>query len=196
MKLNLFIKHVPLLGTVFLSALLLMGCAGLEDPFQTFYSPGYQNTISTTPLYLGAALPPATVDPSVEYVQIVSLEQAKAVGRAFADRGYRRIGMSMFESNWPTPHPEAAARMGRKLGADLVAYAVIGVGTRLESMPHVQYEPGQSFTGSASGFVGGKYGSISTYGRTSGSFHTQFVPEEIGRYLHVAHYLVKINKPR
>src|SRR5262245_28020040 len=182
-------KHVPLPGTVFLCAVLLTGCVGLEDPFQTFYSPGYQNTISTTPLYSGPALPPATVDPPVEYVQIVSLEQARAVGSAYAAQGYRRIGMSMFESNWPTPHQEAAARMGRKLGADLVAYAVIGVGTRLESVPHVQYEPGESFTGSASGFVGGKYGSISTYGRTPGTFHTQFVPQEVG---HVAHYLINV----
>jgi hypothetical protein len=189
-------KNAQLPGTVLLCAVLLTGCAGLEDPFQTFYSPGYQNTISPMPLYSGPALPPATVDPPVEYVQIVSLEQVKAVARSFAAQGYRRIGMSLFESNWPTPHREAAARMGRKLGADLVGYAVIGVGTRLESVPHVQYEPGQSFTGRASGFVGGEYGSISTYGSTSGTFHTQFVTQEVGRYLHVAHYLVNINKPR
>ena len=47
-------------------ALLLFcaGCAGLEsDPFQTFYVPGYQNTISPTPPYLGPPLPPAPVDP-------------------------------------------------------------------------------------------------------------------------------------
>jgi hypothetical protein len=54
--------------------------------------------------------------------------------------------MSMFESNWPTPHREVASRMGRKLGADLVAYPAIGVETRLESVPHLTYEPGQSFS--------------------------------------------------
>jgi hypothetical protein len=172
-------------------SLFLAGCAGLNDPFETFYSPGYQNTISPTPAYSGPPLPPATADPPVEYVQIISVEQAKSVARQLAAQGYKRIGLSMFESNWPTPHREAAAAMGRKLGAELVIYGMIGVGTRLQSAPRVTYEPGQSFSGTTSGFVGGTYGSFSSYGSSSGSLHTQFVPEEVGRYLHVAHYLTR-----
>jgi hypothetical protein len=77
----------------------------------------------------------------VQYVQVIDMEQAKSVARTLAAQGYRRIGMSLFESNWPTPHNEEAARMGRKLGADLVLYAVVGVGTRLQSVPHTTYEP-------------------------------------------------------
>jgi hypothetical protein len=176
-------------------ALLLAGCAGAEDPFETFYSPGYQNTVSTIPLYTGPPLQPASVDPPVEYVQIISLDQAKAIGRILGEQGYRRIGMSMFETNWPTPHKQEAAAMGRKLGADLVAYGIIGVGTRLQSVPHLTYQPGQSFSGTTSGIVGGEYTSLSTHGTSPGSFTTQYAPEEVGRYLHVAHYLVNIRKP-
>lgn len=176
-------------------ALLCAACADLNNPFETFYSSGWQNTVSPMPVYTGPPLPPATVNPPVECVQIISLEQAKSVARYLAAQGYRRIGMSMFESNWPTPHTDAAAEMGRKLGADLVGYAIIGVGTRLESVPHVVYEPGQSFSGRASGFVGGEYSWASTSGSTSGTFHTQFVPQQVGRYIHVAHYLINIKKP-
>jgi hypothetical protein len=39
-------------------SLLFGGCADLSDPFETFYGPGYQNTISTTPLYTGPPLSP------------------------------------------------------------------------------------------------------------------------------------------
>jgi hypothetical protein len=165
--------------------LLCAACAGLEsNPFQTFYSPGYQNTIGP-PLYLGPPLPPAPVDPPVEYAQVISLEQVKALGRHFAALGYKRIGMSMFESNWPTPHREAAAEMGRSLGADLVIYFMVGVGSRLGSVPHLTYEPGQSFSGMATS----PYGWASVHGSSTGTFHTQYTTEEIGRYLHVAHYL-------
>ena len=86
----------------------------------------------------------------------------------------------MFETNWPQPHSQRAAEMGRKLGADLVLYTVIGVGTRLESVPHLTYEPGQSFSGTASGFVDGNYGSVTTYGSSPGRFQTERTTEEVG----------------
>jgi len=40
----------------------------------------------------------------------------KALAAGVARQGYRRIGMSLFETNWPPPHRVAAAEMGRKLG--------------------------------------------------------------------------------
>ena len=175
-------------------ALLCASCAELSDPFETFYSPGWQNNVSPMPIYSGPPLSPGTVDPPVQYVQIISLEQAKDVARHLAAQGYRRIGMSMFESNWPQPHSQGAAEMGRKLGADLVLYAMIGAGTRLESVPHLTYEPGQSYSGTTSGFFGGTYGSFSTYGSTPGTFRTYRTTEEVGRYVHVAHYLKKLNR--
>jgi hypothetical protein len=99
--------------------------------------------------------------------------------------------MSLFERNWPEPHNEAAAQMGRKLGADLVLYAVVGVGTRLQGVPHLTYEPGQSFSSTTSGFLGGSLGSATTHGSTSGTFHTQVTTEEVCRYIHAVHYLTK-----
>jgi len=119
---------------VVVASLLCAGCTA-DDPFQTFYSPGWHNTISPMPAYSGPPLAPATVDPPVQYVQFISLEQVKSVARLLAAQGYRRIGISVFESNWPVPHNEGAAQMGRKLGADLVTYVVVGAGTRLQSVP-------------------------------------------------------------
>jgi hypothetical protein len=121
---------------VVVASLLCAGCTA-DDPFQTFYSPGWHNTISPMPAYSGPPLAPATVDPPVQYVQFISLEQVKSVARLLAAQGYRRIGISVFESNWPVPHNEGAAQMGRKLGADLVTYVVVGAGTRLQSVPHL-----------------------------------------------------------
>ena len=113
--------------------------------------------ISGRPAYSGPPLQPGTVDPPVEYIQIVSLEQAKSIGEHFAALGYHRIGVSMFETNWPAPHRDNAAKTGRKLGADLVLYAVIPVGTRLQSVPHITYEPGESYSGTTSGVIGGGF---------------------------------------
>jgi hypothetical protein len=178
------------LKLLFALCLLCAGCAG--DPFQTFYVQGYQmNGLTGRPAYSGPPLPEGTVDPPVEYLQIINTEQAKSLGEHFAALGYRRIGMSMFETNWPTPHSDDAAEMGRKLGADLVVYAVVPAGTRLQSVPHVTYEPGQSYRGSTSGVVGGVFGSFQTYGSTAGSLQTQYTSEEVGRYTHVVGYLTK-----
>ena len=178
---------------VVVASLLCAGCTA-NDPFQTFYSPGWQNTISPMPVYSGPPLSPGAVDPPVQYVQVISLEQAKSVARYLAAQGYRRIGMSLFESNWPVPHNEGAAQMGRKLGADLVVYAVVGAGTKLQSVPHLTYEPGQSFSATSSGVLGGTYGSVTTHGSSSGRFRTERSTEEVGRYVHAVHYLKNIGK--
>ena len=171
-------------------SLLCAGCAG-SDPFQTFYVPGNQTHVGPVPAYSGPPLPPAPADPPVEYVQIISAEQAKGFGAMIASQGYRRIGMSMFETNWPAPHRDAAAEMGRKLGADLVLYVVVPAGTRLQTVPHITYEPGQTYSETTSGLVGGNYGSFQTYGSTPGKFHTQYATEEVGRYSHIVAYLTK-----
>jgi hypothetical protein len=183
---------LPKITRAFLTASLLCAACAADDPFQTFYSPGWQNTISPMPAYSGPALTPRATDPPVQYVQVINIDQAKSVARFLTAQGYRRIGMSLFESNWPTPHIQEAARMGRKLGAGLVIYAMVGVGTRLQSVPHVSYEPGQSFSANTSGVFGGTYGSATTYGSTSGRLHVERTTEEIGRYTHVAGYLKKV----
>jgi hypothetical protein len=81
--------------------------------------------------------------------------------------------------------------MGRKRGADLVLYVVVPAGTRLQAVPHITYEPGQSYSGTTSGVIGGTYGSFQTYGSTPGRFHTQYATEEVGRYSHIVAYLTK-----
>jgi hypothetical protein len=136
-------------------------------------------------------LPPSNTDPPVEYVQIISAEQSKEFAATIARQGYSRIGMSMFETNWGSPHREAAAAMGRKLGADLVLYVVVPAGTKLQSVLHITYQPGQTYSGTTSGFVGGTYGSFHTYGSSPGTFHTQYTTEEVGRYTHIVGYLTR-----
>jgi hypothetical protein len=79
---------------LFALCLFCAGCAG--DPFQTFYVPGYQlNAITGRQAYSGPPLPPGTAAPPVEYLQIVSVEQAKSLGQHFAALGYCRIGTSI-----------------------------------------------------------------------------------------------------
>lgn len=147
-------------------SLLCAGCADLNDPFETFYNPGYELArTSRIPQYTGPPLNPANVDPQVYFFQPVTIEQAKSVNAMLAQQGYHRIGVSMFTSNWATPHREAAAQMGRKLGADLVIYIMEPAGTRLQSVPHLTYEPGQSYSGTTSGVVGGTFGSKPTVRR-------------------------------
>jgi len=43
-------------------------------------------------------------------------------------QGYVPIGISEFRSNWAKPDQEAAAEMGRKIGASLVIYVMQPVG--------------------------------------------------------------------
>jgi hypothetical protein len=142
------------------ASLLCAGCAD-TNPFTVFYVPGYQTDVGPVPAYSGPPLPPAAADPPVEYVPVISADESKRFAKTLAAQGYSRIGMSLFETNWPAPHRDDAAEMGRKLGANLVLYVVVPVGTRLQSVPHITYEPGQTYSGTTSGFVGGAYGSFS-----------------------------------
>jgi hypothetical protein len=87
--------------------------------------------------------------------------------------------------------PRSCRPNGPKTRADLVIYVMAPAGTRLQSVPHIIYEPGQTYGGTTSGFVGGAYGSLRTYGSSPGSFHTQYTTEEVGRYTHVVGYLTK-----
>jgi hypothetical protein len=60
-----------------------------------------------------------------------------------------------------------------------------------KSVPHITYEPGESYSGTTSGVIGGVFGSFQTYGSSPGSFHTQYTTEEVGRYTHIVGYLTK-----
>jgi hypothetical protein len=141
------------------ASLLLAGCAD-NDPFTTFYVPGYMTHVGPVPAYSGPALPPANADPPVQYVPFISGEESKRFGAMIANQGYSRIGLSVFDTNWSSPHRDEAAKMGRKMGADLVLYIVVPAGTRLQSVPHITYEPGQTYTGTTTCVVGGTFGSF------------------------------------
>jgi hypothetical protein len=100
--------HIKLL---FGFCLLCAGCAG--DPFQTFYVPGYQfNSISGRLAYSGPPLPPGTVDPPVEYIQIISLEEAKSLGQHFAAARLSQNRNVDFDANWPARTAMTPQRWG------------------------------------------------------------------------------------
>jgi hypothetical protein len=111
-----------LLGTAL--ALLCISCADQKvqsDPFQAFYKP--------TPYASSARITDSKVDPLVWVRPITAREDAKRVARMLIQQGYVPIGISEFRSDWANPYPEAAADMGRKIGASLVIYVMQPIGT-------------------------------------------------------------------
>lgn len=161
--------------------LFLCGCAAQSDPFQTFYSPTADGN---------AARATSKVVPSVLFYDPPTMQERDQELLALS-KDYYAIGISNFQSIWGAPHREEAARTGQKLGADLVAYWMRPLGTQLMSVPHMIFEPGQSFTTETSGYVGNTYGSFSSYGYSPGTLHTQYTTEQVGQYQHFVIYLVK-----
>jgi hypothetical protein len=111
----------PILATAL--ALLCVSCAiqtVQSDPFQRFYRP--------TPYAHSATITDSKVAPPVWVRPITAREDAKGVARMLIQQGYVPIGISEFRSNWAKPHREAAAEMGRKIGASLVIYVMQPIG--------------------------------------------------------------------
>ena len=135
--------------------LLCVSCATKSDPFQTFYTPTVYSNLATTG---------SKVTPTVYFYEPATAEEQRREDVAIIQQGYVPIGTSNFQSIWRNrqPHREAAAEMGRKVGADLVVYQMAYLGTRLMGVPHVSYEPGQSFTTTTSLYVGNTYGSFTS----------------------------------
>jgi hypothetical protein len=129
-----------------------------------------QQRSSPMPIYSGPPLSPGTVDPP-RAIRADHKPRASQERRSLPCRTRLQENRDVdVRSQLAATSQPGGAEMGRKLGADLVLYAVVGVGTRLESVPHLTYEPGQSLSGTASRFVGGTYGSFSTYGSSPGRF--------------------------
>lgn len=166
---------------VVLASLLCAGCAAESNPFQTFY----------TPYYGGLATVGSKVTPPIYFYQPTGQEDVRRHDVTLVQQGYHPIGVSNFQSIWAEPHREAAAQMGRKLGADLVVYQLFPLGTRLMTVPHITYEPGESFTATTSGYVGDTFGTLTTHASTDGTFNTQYATEEVGQYQHAVVYLTK-----
>jgi hypothetical protein len=179
------------MNIIFVAAsLLFAGCAD-NDPFTTFLVPGYLTHVGPVPAYTGPTLPPANADPPVQYVPVISVEESKRFGTMIASQGYSRIGMSMFETNWSSPHRDDAAQMGRKLGADLVLMLSSPLVHDCSLFRILPMSPVKTYTGTTTGVVGGALGSFQTSGSTPGSLHTQYSTEEVGRYTHIIAYLTK-----
>jgi hypothetical protein len=111
----------PLLATAL--ALLCVSCAVRtvqSDPFQRFYRPTPYAHLAT--ITYSKVVPPVWVRP------ITAREDAKRVAGMLIQQGYVPIGISEFRSHWAKPHREAAAEMGRKIGASLVIYVMQPIG--------------------------------------------------------------------
>jgi hypothetical protein len=116
-------------------ALLCASCAAQpvqNDPFQTFYSPtGYGDR---------AALTDSKVTPPVDYQVVTTNGNSNRIAVTLVEQGYIPIGTSNFQSPWGEPHREAAAEMGRKVGASLVTSSGCRVGYRPSSDPDATRE--------------------------------------------------------
>lgn len=174
------VKHACLLG---LCWILLSAPAFADNPFETFYY------LPSRPGPRVAAPAPAT--PPVE---LVLPQQVGGWIRAIQAGRYQSLGKSIFEHDWPEPHKDAAAKMGKRLGADLVLYAIAPARSEVRARRVVtpQWSPGEGgivhgFTlipGEGMAFTQGSY---SSPGYTTWNAHV--VPQTVTRYLHVAIYL-------
>jgi hypothetical protein len=175
---------------------LLSGCA--TSPFETFYMAGYTPPVQQNiPLYTGPPLSPGKVDPPVSFLQPTSIAQARGFAAGLASQGYRRIGVSMFESDWSSPHRKEAASWGKKVGADLVVYVLTParVITKNQAMGVIDSSP-RVETSTAYGTAYNPYLGTTTGSATSttfipGQYHTEIVSRQVTRYMHIVGYMTR-----
>lgn len=132
-------KRACLLG---LCWVVLLSAAFADNPcetFETFYSPS-----------LGGAAPFAGQS-RPQVLLLLTRNDVLAWKHEIVSGRYRKLGKSIFESDWSGPHRDAAAKMGQRLGAVLVLYAVGPVRTDVRARRFItpQWHPGEG------GFVHG-----------------------------------------
>ena len=103
----------------------------------------------------------------------------------------------MFESDWSSPHREEAAAWGKKLGADLVVYVLAPARSIVrnqamrvtDSSPRV--ETSTAYGSTYDPYLGTTTGSATSTTFLPGQYHTEVVPTQVTRYLHVVGYMTR-----
>jgi outer membrane lipoprotein SlyB len=180
---------------VALAALLLAGCA--TNYYQQFYT---ENT-NIHPAAKAALLPYSG------NTEVYSTNDQDKDGRELNRRGYMVIGWSSFQGGGAVTK-EQLIELAKKVGADVVLNKSAYQGSSQETMPLLQYNPGQTSTTYQQGTVNANaysntgrsaYGTANYSGTSTttspGTFSTNYVPVTVHRYEHVATFWRKSKPP-
>ncbi|MDD5140987.1 MAG: PDZ domain-containing protein [Verrucomicrobiales bacterium] len=183
-------KKLLLLTISFASLCFFTGCATAPNGFSQFYQDRAGASITNSPPYSGSTkIFTQSTNPTNDLMEILR-------------SGYGLIGVSAFQG--PPQSQDMLKSQARKVGADIVLFSCVYLGSQQTAVPFLQYHPGQSYTTTSSGTVnantwgsgGYAYGTGNYYGNSTttspGTFSTQVVPVTVQRYQYEAGFFRKL----
>jgi serine protease Do len=171
---------------------LLTGCVTAPNGFSQFYLDRAGTAITNALPYSGNT-------------QIFTTSSESNDVKELFRNGYALIGVSAFQG--PPQARNALMSQAKKVGADVVLYASVYLGSQQAEVPIVQYHPGQTYTTTSSGTAnanawgdgGYAYGTGNYYGTSTttspGTFDTQTVPVTVQRYQYEAGFFRETKPP-
>lgn len=169
---------------------VLTGCVTAPNGFSQFYQDRAGASITNLPPYSGSTkIFTQSANPTNDLNELLR-------------NGYGLIGVSAFQG--PPQSQDALTTQAKKIGADVVLYSCVYLGSQQTAVPFLQYHPGQTYTTTSSGTVnanawgngGYAYGTGNYYGNSTttspGTFSTQVVPVTIQRYQYEAGFFRKL----
>jgi serine protease Do len=175
-------KEWAVLFTCFGVALFLTGCA--TNNFSKFYTGYSQDALTNLPPWSG-------------HTSIFNSTDLPTDAKQLNRRGFTEIGQSSFRTA-ATQSESDILNQAKQVGADIVLYRTIYLGSEQTAVPYTDYTPGRTYTTTSSGTVnanaygsggyasgtGNYYGTATT--TTPGTFSTQMVPVTLHFYNHNA----------
>ena len=185
-------KKLILLTPCFIMPCLFTGCVTAPNSFSQFYQDRVGASISNGLPYSGSTK-----------IFTSSLNPTNDIKELYRN-GYGLIGVSAFQG--PPQSQDALMFQAKKVGADVVLYSSVYLGSQQSAAPFVQYHPGQTYTTTESGIVsanawgsgGYAYGTGNYRGNSTttspGTFSTQVVPITVQRYQYEAGFFRKMKR--
>jgi hypothetical protein len=183
-------KKLLLLSIGSAAICFITGCATTPNGFSQFYQDRAGAGITNLPSYSGSTkIIAQSTDPTNDIKELYR-------------NGYALIGFSAFEGSPQTQ--DMLVSQAKKIGADVVLYSSVYLGSQQAAVPFLQYHPGQTYTTTSSGTVnanawgsgGYAYGTGNYYGNSTttspGTFSTQVVPVTVQRYQYQAGFFRKM----
>jgi serine protease Do len=191
-SLRFLTKLCPLLLT-FCAIASLTGCVTAPNGFSRFYQDQAGGAITNLPPYSG------------ETKIVRQSDNVTNDLKELARNNYLLIGTSAFQG--PPQSQDMLMAQAKKVGADVVIYSSVYLGSQETTVPFVQYHPGESYTTTSSGTLnanaygngGYAYGTGNYYGNStttsSGTYSTEMIPITIQRYQYDVGYFRKGKTP-
>ena len=132
-------KKLLLLSIGFAAICLITGCATIPNGFSQFYQDRAGAGITNLPPYSGSTK-----------VFVQSANPTNDIKELYRN-GYALIGFSAFEG--PPQTQDMLMSQAKKIGADVVLYSSVYLGSQQAAVPFLQYHPGQTYTTTSSGTV-------------------------------------------